>query len=250
MKKIFLSLTAALSLLLLTGCGPASSPAASPSDPSTPALSGPVDSPPWFATYRVVDGADSGTLLLAEYGGSGVFRLEVQDLEVDAPIEDGQLINIYFEDILETYPAQFGGVSKVEHTETARDDRCGLYLQVLEDLWNTDPGLNDDITELGVDLSQAGDLSESERAAVAWRFGELHGMVPLTGTWEELCDQGYIDEDLLIWEQGCLFTVKGTAESFSGEKWRSGLGAYFFLDCTGTGRGGVWSYAIGAEAIS
>lgn len=235
-----------LGLFLLAGC------TVSPADPSACAPSGPVDSPPWFAACRVVDGADSGSLLLAESGGTGVFRLETQGLEQDAPIEDGQLINVYFEDILETYPSQFGGVSNVEHAETERDDRCGLFLQVLEDLWNVDPGLNSGITELGVDLSQLTGLTGSEKAAVAWRFGELHGLTPIEGTWEELCEQGYIDREHLAWEDGCLFSLTGSVkDGFEAQKWASGLGAYFFCGCTARqARDGTWTYKVGSEAIS
>lgn len=47
------------------------------------------------------------------------------------------------------------------------DDRCALYLRVLNDLWAVDEGLNNDITMLSVDLSQTG-LSDSEQAA-RWR---------------------------------------------------------------------------------
>ena len=220
-------------------------------DPQTSA--GPVDGSPWFAVYRVVDGAESGSLLLAENGGGtgAICRLNTEGLELDAPVEDGQLINVYFESILETYPAEFGGVSRVEHTETARDDRCGLYLQMLEDLWVVDPGLNTGITQLGVDLSGVTDLSEAEKSAVAWRFGELHDIVPLESTWDELADQGYIDRETLYWEDGCLFTVTGAAEQFNAQKWASGLGAYFHFDCTGNQNAdGTWTYEVGSAAVS
>lgn len=213
-----------------------------------------VDGPPWFDTFRVVDsGEDGTTLLLAGNGGGAgeVYSLNVADKELDAPLLDGELINVYFETVLETYPGQFSGVSKVEHTETQRDDRCGLYLQVLEDLWAVDPGLNANITELGVDLSGVTDLSEAEKAAIAHRFGEKHGLMPVTGTWEELCDQGYIDRENLYWAEGCLFSITGTAETFDAEKWASGLGAYFFQDCTGDqGRDGTWTYEVGGHAIA
>ena len=38
---------------------------------------------------------------------------------------------------------------------------------------------------------------------------------------------------------------------FDAEKWRSGLGAYIFSDCTAVSVDGFWnSYTIGSEAIS
>lgn len=42
---------------------------------------------------------------------------------------------------------------------------CALYLQVLEDLWATDPALNDGVAQLGLDLSQTR-LSPAEQGAV------------------------------------------------------------------------------------
>ena len=258
-KKNALLLLLTLSISLLAACGSAAGgtaagePTPVPAE-STPTQTAPVDEPPWFATFRVVDHQDGGGVLLAENGGGAgaVYTLGTENLEPDAPIEDGQLINVYFECILESYPAQFGGISKVEHTGTEIDDRCGLYLQVLEDLWKVDPGLNAGITQLGVDLSGVTDLSEAEKSAVAWRFGELRGIIPLEGTWEELADGGYIDRENLYWEKGCLFTLSGSADGeFEAQKWASGTGAYFFSDCTARmAPDGSWTYQIGAEAIS
>ena len=48
-------------------------------------------------------------------------------------------------------------------------------------------------------------------------------------------------------------TPEGTAAvTFDAEKWRSGLGAYFFCDCTSIQTaGGHWDgYTVGSEAIS
>ena len=171
---------------------------------------------------------------------------------------------MYYEIVLETYPAQFGGVTAVEHTRTERDDRCGLYLQVLEDLWEVDPGLNTDLEELGVDFSGLTDLTESEKSALAWVFGNTHGLMPITGTLEEIWQAGYLtpmtepaegQEDsvsLYRWENGCLFVLTGSAEDgFDAEKWTSGIGAYMFVDCTvRQNADGTWSYTVGAEAIS
>ncbi|MGM9607501.1 MAG: hypothetical protein ACI3XJ_08375 [Oscillospiraceae bacterium] len=265
MKHITRMLALLLGLFLLASCTsqgqsycpPAEEPDVSPAgctEDGTTDLVGPVDGPPWFATFRIVDGAETGSLLLAENDGSAgaVYTLNVNKMPLDFTPRDGQLINVYFETILETYPAQFQGVSAVELTKAPVNDRCGLYLQVLEDLWNVDPGLNTGITELGVDLSRLTDLTESEKAAVAWRFGELHGLFPIVGTWEELCEQGYIDREHLFWEDGCLFSLTGSAEGvFDAEKWRNGTGAYYFSDCSAQmAEDGTWTYTVGSEVIS
>ena len=162
--------------------------------------------------------------------------------------------------VLETWPAQLGGVTAVETARGGFDDRCALYLQVLEDLWEVDSGLNGDVTYIGVDLS-ATSLTDSERAAVAWAFAGKHGGELVTDTWDELADQGYIDRENLYWEDGILFSITEkemegvyslTPVTFDAQKWRSGLGAYFFCDCTSVQTaGGHWDgYSIGSEAIS
>lgn len=276
-----------LGLALLAGCAApgAVSPAPTPELTESPeaGATGPVDSAPWFATFRVVSGAETGELVLAANGGTSgeVCVLNTKDLPLDRPVENGELINVYYDLLLETFPAQFGNVSAVEHTRTERDDRCGLYLQVLEDLWAVDEGLNRDITELGVDLSSVTDLSESEKSAVAWAFGNAHGLTPVEGAWDELKEQGYFTAQPLEgdgapegaafyhWEDGALFSIRTNEDAawslpdiaegdqppvltaFNAQKWRSGLGAYFFQDCTAVqADDGTWTYTVGSEAIS
>ena len=248
-------------------------------------------------TCRIVDGAEEGSLLLAElgeglYGGAGVYRLNVQNLPVtldgiaaDASVlEDGMPVDISFNGtVMESFPAQLGEVSSIsawsrgqgKNSTGTTYDLCGLYLQVLDDLWQKDPGLNENISTAGLDLSRApGELTESEKAALAWRFGETHGVEVVTGTFEELKEQGYftaepLGEDarpgavFLHWEDGCLFSIEPNeahAEEvyslptlfFNAEKWRSSLGAYTFYDCSAMWpQGGTWTgYQIGSEMIS
>ena len=65
--------------------------------------------------------------------------------------------------------------------------------------------------------------------------------------------EGYADSlALYYWEEGVLFSVSGCArDGFNAQKWRSGLGAYFFQDCTAVqADDGTWTYAVGSEAIS
>ena len=271
MKKSLLVLAFAL---LLIGCSadpagetltpPTLAPADSPAPEPVDAVL--VDQAPWFATFRVVAGAETGNLVLAANDGSAgqVYTLSTEGLSLDRPVENGELINVYYEIVLETYPAQFGGVTAVEHTRTERDDRCGLYLQVLEDLWEVDPGLNTDLEELGVDFSGLTDLTESEKSALGWVFGNAHGLMPIAGTLEELREagcltpmtapaEGYEDSVALYrWEGGCLFSLSGSAEGgFTAQKWSSGLGAYVFADCTAARNSdGAWTYQVGSEAIA
>ena len=289
MKKIVSSLM--LFILLLTGCGKdlpdeeiAELPKETPSDAPVDVVI--EDSAPWFATFRIVDGAEDGNLLLAKNGDSAgeVYRLSVNNMELDFTPQDGQLINVYFESVMESFPAQFGGVSAVELTKEDPDDRCGLYLQVLEDLWGKDVALNDGLEVLGLDLSGLTHLCDAEKSAVAHRFGELHGLEVVTGTLEQLVEQGYITATPLMmdgagvqepkgyfyeWKNGILYSIDTDEDAvwhlpmltegeqppvltaFSAQKWRSSLGAYGFSNCSAQrSEDGSWRYTIGAEFIS
>lgn len=169
-------------------------------------------------------------------------------------LKPGMLLTITWNGMVaESYPGQLGPVYALSADSGDTDDRCGLYLRVLEDLWETDPALNTDLEELALDLSGLTDLSESEKAALVWQFGNSHGLMPVTATWEELVEEGRIDGEALTWNgKGCLFTLAGSAEEgFSAEKWASGLGAYFFNDCTAQkAADGAWTYEVGSQAIA
>ena len=150
-----------------------------------------------------------------------------------------------------------------------RADVCELYLLVLEDLWNVDPGLNNGITQIGIDLSGLSHLTEAEKETVMDEFASRHNLPYIAGTWEELCEQGYIDKDNLYWEDGLFFSIKTNEDAawnlpaakdgdpgpeltaFDAQKWRSGTGAYFFGQCTAQKNAdGKWSYTVGQEAIA
>ena len=152
---------------------------------------------------------------------------------------------------------------------TIREDVCELYLEVLEDLWNIDPGLNSKISQIGIDLSELSHLTEAEKNTVMSEFASKHNLPYIAGTWEELCEQGFIDKDNLYWEDGLFFSIKTNEDavwnlpnikeseavpeltSFDAQKWRSGLGAYYFGQCTAQKNAdGKWSYSVGQEAIS
>ena len=260
MKKWSLFLTVYFCICLLAACGVAGSGGVQPG--STPSneeqASGETTQPAAVTTVCRVVSNDGPLLLAGADGDSAIYTLNLEDA---TNLAAGTLVEVTYDgSILETWPAQFSGVSAVETAAGGFDDRCALYLQVLEDLWEVDSGLNGDVTYIGVDLSQTS-LSDSERAAVAWAFAGRHGGELVTGTWEELADQGYIDRENLYWEDGILFSITEkemegvyslTPVTFDAQKWRSGLGAYFFCDCTSVqSADGHWDgYSVGSEAIS
>ena len=282
-----LVLPLALALTLLAGCAqPAGSlPTATPTADPTPEAEEAV------ARCRIVDGAGESTMLLAEENGS-IRRLGAgtEELAVTvagppaatADLRDGMWVEAHFSGMIqESYPGGYYQPTALAATTEDLDDRCGLWLQVLEDLWTVDSGLNEGLAQVGVDLSEVPDLTESERAGIAWRFGELHGVPVVEGTLEELWQEGYFTPmtepaegypdslALYSWEDGVHFSIDVDEEAvwslpsvgegeefpvllaFDAQKWRSGLGAYFFSDCVAQrGSDGVWSYTVGSEAIS
>ena len=262
MKKWPLFFAIYFCICLLAACAAGGSGPVSGGTPSNEEQSGGEAAQPATVTAvcRVV--SNDGSLLLAGMDrDTNIYTLTPED---DTNLAAGTLVKVTYDGtVLETWPAQFGGVTAVNTARGGFDDRCALYLQVLEDLWEVDSGLNGDLTYLGMDLSSTS-LSDSERAAVAWAFAGRHGGELVTGTWEELADQGYIDRENLYWEDGMLFSItekegpvyfmpEGMAAiTFDAQKWRSGLGAYFFCDCTSVQTsGGHWDgYTIGGEAIS
>ena len=284
-------LTLLLTLALLAGCGEtqentASSGPLAPPEPAaqTAPVSLAEDETPDYVTLRLVDGAETGELVLAGETAGQVYTLTVGDIPVTVDgkaasagdLADGMMVTLATNGmVLETYPARFGDVYLLE-AETpiggSYTDLCGFYLKVLDDLWQVDSGLNSGITQAAVDLSQApGNLTEGEKDALIWRFGQSHGVDAFAATWDELAEGGYLTEavqdgngtSLYQWEDGCHFSItphegaEGEAYSlpvlrFDAEKHRSPLGAYSFYDCTAVWpEFGAWSdYQVGAEMIA
>lgn len=220
---------------------------------------------------RIVDGAGSDTLVLAAQSEQGeVYTLAPGSIPVTLDgksagpdqLQDGMLVTIVSNNCVETiWPALFGEVYAIKAESKGVDDRCGLMLQVLEDLWQNDPGLNGDVSILGFDIDEALLPPSSERMAVAWVFSCRHGTGAefVMGTWQQLADEGYIDGENLYWEDGLFLAITGVEGKqqtdqklcFDAQKWRSGLGAIFFTECTAKMDGaGSWSYEPGGFAIS
>lgn len=221
-----------------------------------------------------------GTVLAAGMINNGVSIYLDGEPARSSDLRDGMNVEISFNGVvLESFPAQLGEAYELHAYSIGTPqcpggslyDLCGLYLQVLDDLWEKDPGLNSGIDLAGLDLSGApGGLMESEKAALGWRFGETHGVEAVQGTYEELAEEGYFtsvsddpERPLYQWENGCLFSITaagGHEEEvyslpvlfFNVEKWRSPLGGYYLSDCSAAWpEFGTWSgYTVGSEAIS
>lgn len=285
MKKRYLFPALFGALCLLAACAAPSAPADG-GDSLHGAQSGgePAKAEQVTETFRLIDGGGRGqTAVLAKAdGGAGdVYTLDIfsaadvslegaeeSSLTIDWAPLPGALIEVTHDGmVLESYPARFANVSAVRVLQDGFDDRCALYLEVLEDLWEAGGNLcQDSPAYIGADLSQTS-LSESEQAAVVWIFSGRHGAEGLEATYDELVEQGYISKtdadgaEFPHWKDGILFTIAEkpanglhTARTltFDAQVWRSALGACFFSDCSSTADpSGHWNqYKVGAQAIS
>lgn len=270
MKKRIALLCAVLLLLCLSACRQGTTDVLTGTDAQTSADAAPQGE---ASALRIVDGAGTGSFVLAGEKSGDVFTVVADEMTVfingkkaepDA-LENGMLLTAepgY--ELLETWPAQFAGVTVRASRSGGKDDHgdlCGLYLTVLEDLWTNDEALNSGCAYISVDLDDApGDLTDGEKAAVAWIFAGRHGAQPLTFGFEELKENGYVKESELCWKDGVLCSVSATAGErqsekkivFDAQKWRSGTGAIFFNACTAhRGKGAAWdNYKPGGFAVS
>ena len=295
-RSLSLLLSLVLLCALLAGCAGTACPPASGGGDQEPSPKG----APATARCRVVSVSENNVLLLADVdsergdiytldaSGLPLYRepTERGELLADSQLAAGALVEVaYGGDILESYPALFGGVERITVLPDEFDDRCALYLRVLNDLWGKDEGLNSSGVEyISVDLA-ATSLTPAERSAVAWTFAQSHSAEPMELSYEQLCAEGYIsgltgENAFPQWEKGILFTITETDEpvlfslpsmsegeeepsmsqfnikntvSFDASKWRTALGAYGFSKCVAVqNNDGVWGdYHInGPEWIS
>lgn len=151
-----------------------------------------------------------------------------------------------------------GSVSETDPAQSVDGgDLVELYRQVIRDMWEADQGLNSEIELLGFDFSNAGLLSQEREALESLAAQDLGVDAYVTGTWDELADQGYIDRENLYWEDGLFMSIEAAGEpgspafTFNAQKWRSGLGAIFYDDCkVKKDRDGVWTYSVGSFGIA
>lgn len=260
MKKISLIFLALLIVLNLAACSPRE---------GAPALKDNFyDSAEAILTAKIMDVNGTSLLLAnmaADAGPADIYLLNGDELEVvidhegnkldKSALERGMLVDIAFDGrIQESFPMGLGSVTGIL-LKSKSDDIAGLYRMVVDDLYAVDPGLNDGINTLAFDLTGVSNMTEAEKTAFVYLMGNAYGMQAIAGTYEEICELGYINKDKHYFEKGLLFKIEDTAISgdsftFNARKWRSGKGAYFFHECTAKKTKDNWDYTIGSEMIS
>jgi hypothetical protein len=205
----------------------------------------------------------NGSCLIAGSGSSDLYvvpsGLDIYDgnnrAADSSALKRGQNVEIgYAGTVMAIYPAQPSGPAYIKITGQG-DDLVGFYQGVLDQLWDTDEGLNSDIDVLAFDLSGVTNLTDAEKAALVYIVSNSHGLQGVTGTFDELSRQGYIDKEKLFFQSGLLFEFKltdvtGNSFTFDATKWRSGDGADMILDCKAVKNEAGWSYTVGTSAIS
>lgn len=183
--------------LLLAALLPLTACARAEEAPETPEADGTA-----VKQVRLVDTAQDGSLIVAGEARGDVLTLSPDEVSIlwdgversPEALRDGMLLEVgYGGTILETYPAQFYQPRSITVLEEG-EDLCGLYLQVLNDLWADALGGESGVETIGVDASALEGLSEGETDAMAYAFGMAHQTgLPLRGTFDELTEQGYIE---------------------------------------------------------
>lgn len=212
----------------------------------------------------IVYGGGTENILVAT-NGTGLLSLSLGSAEITvngrsssySKLKNGMRVEFDAGTVLETYPGMASPVRlTAEDGKDGCNDICGLYMQVIGELWKNDEGLNSNGDNVYLDLTEAPGLDGPLREAIVYLTGNLTGKSVSQATREELKEQGIYDNEALYVKDGCCVIIKGTEESnsrikFTAEKYVSGLGAIFFNDCeAGRESSGEWKYTVGSFAIS
>lgn len=106
-------------------------------------------------------------------------------------------------------------------------DNIGAYTMVIDRLYGEDSGLNGEIKYIAIDTSLIKNLTDEQKSILLKEI-EKYGYLVLDMTFEELQDNGYIED--LYFKEGMLFRLEdepmnGNSITMDASKWRSGKGA-------------------------
>ncbi|TAH63819.1 MAG: DUF3221 domain-containing protein [Anaerolineaceae bacterium] len=145
-------------------------------------------------------------------------------------LKSGDRIKVSYDGMIaESYPAQITA-NKIELL--GRNNLIDGFLALIDDLYQTDSGLNGGITMIAFDTTDWTMLSAIETEIILAIAKEEYKLEVLVGTFDELAEQELIDKDNLYFENGILIVIEEIEInndkdkiSCSIRKWRSGLGA-------------------------
>lgn len=175
------------------------------------------------------------------------------NLPEGCPAAAGDTVDLVYNGyVLETYP----GIISASEMTVKQEGRnyYGACMEILENLFEEDPGLNDGALTFGFDIS-CDCLNSAETDILTSLFCNSKGTSPVFGTYDELVEQGYIDGEKLYWEDGVLFKLEeqetnGDKITFRCEKWRGGLGAVMYNAIEVEFDGDAFSIDMGPMAMA
>jgi hypothetical protein len=205
------------------------------------------------------------SLLLAGISGEGgdVYLVPYQEIPLldekgnpmaPGEVQRGSIVAVSYDGLVrETFPA--GITPSRIQVQKKSPSVIALYEQVIGDLYAQDAALNEGIQRIAFDLTKISNLTEAEKSAFVYLLGNTYHKEALQGTFDSLCEAGYIDKEKAQFESGVLFEIAdekmaGQTVYFSASKWRSGLGAIGISNCVATLSGDTWTYEIQDTWIS
>lgn len=271
-KKRIILLVSLISMIMMVSCGTktkdyAESDGTSGSDDTTVSDEINTDAIEGQASYtgKIITIQDSSLLVASDEANAqqltsvGIDKAAISaedgSKESAEGLEAGMIIKITYDgSIAETYPAQIA--ADTIEVQSIGEDLVTLYTNVIREIYKTDDGLNSGMEMIAFDLSGVNNITESEKAALMYQIGGEYGYMTVSGTFDELASEGYINKEQLSFDKGILITItqnnSDNADSFtfSAKKWRGGDGAVFFDNCKAEKKDGNWQYTLGGFAIS
>lgn len=189
---------------------------------------------------------DSSKLYYVPYQEAVVLDQDQQQIDASS-LSPGMTLEVIYHGITpQTDPAVVESVTQL----TVIDDKpsyLSAYYDIITYICAKDSALNQDITMVALDLSQATNLTEEEKETLSFLVAYSLNTECFQSTYEQLVQHGLIDEDRLCFPKGILIQVATTGEknssfTFSVSKWRSGDGALGYSDCIATQEATYWSY--------
>jgi hypothetical protein len=162
-----------------------------------------------------------------------------------ADLKPGDYLEITYDGgIAESYPAQ---ISASEIQRTGHNMLLDGYLALIDDIWQEDDGLNGEIEMIALDTTGWVEVSEIEKEIIFAKLKEAYGYEIIEGTFDELVEQGLIDQDNLYFPKGVQIIISDMTYNADKikitcaiQKWRSGLGAIGSDDVTAKYKDGKW----------
>lgn len=180
--------------------------------------------------------AKSSDKIVVRANNASIMNVNGQEIQVE-DIPTGYIVEItYNGEIMESYPAQIFA-EKIQLCEINREVEA--YLKIIDDIYQEDSGLNEDISIIAIDTTDLKNLSDWEKQILLIQIEKKYGKEVVEGTYDELVEKGFIDQKKnRYFPEGILISITNPSFSENKEeltyeimKWRSGTGA---IGYTGT----------------